>query len=61
MLGRMVANTMIKPHQSPVFDDPSNYGLDYEAVTFKASDGVSLSGWLIKGDKDGVVIQSHFG
>ena len=61
MLGRMIANTMVKPHQSPLFDEPTAYGLDYENVTFKASDGVTLSGWLIKGDKDKVIIQSHFG
>ena len=61
MLGNMIANTMVNPHQSPLFDDPKNYGLDYENVTFQASDGVNLSGWLIKGDKDKVVIQSHFG
>ena len=61
MFGKMIANTMIKPHQSPLFDDPENFGLDYESVTFEASDGVSLSGWLINGSKDKVVIQSHFG
>lgn len=61
MFGKMIANTMIKPFQSPLFDDPKNYGLDYEDVTFKASDGVSLSGWLIKGSQDKVIIQSHFG
>lgn len=61
MLGRMVANSFIKPFQSPVFDDPENYGLDYENVTFQARDGVKLSAWLIKGEKDRVIIQSHFG
>jgi len=53
MLGNMIADTFIKPFQSPVFDDPNNYGLDYENVTFKARDGVEISAWLIKGDKDG--------
>jgi dienelactone hydrolase len=61
MFGKMIANTMIKPFQSPLFDNPKTYGLDYEDVTFEASDGVSLSGWLIKGSKDKVIIQSHFG
>ena len=59
MFGTLIANTMIKPHQSPLFDDPKNYGLDFEDVTFETSDGVKLSGWLIKGDKDKVIIQSH--
>lgn len=61
MFGKMIANTFVKPFQAPVFDSPENYGLDFEDVTFKAEDGVELSGWLIKGDKDKVVIQSHFG
>ena len=61
MLGNMIANTFIKPFQSPVFDDPKNYGLDYENVSFEARDGVTLSGWLIKGETDKVIIQSHFG
>lgn len=61
MLGNMIANTFIKPFQSPVFDTPENYDLDYENVIFEAVDGVKLSGWLIKGDSDKVIIQSHFG
>ena len=58
MISRFIADTMIKPHQSPLFDDPGAYGLDYEDVTFQAADGVTLSGWLIKGSKDKVIIQS---
>jgi len=61
MFGNMIANMMIKPGSSPVFDIPSDYGLDYEDVTFKAKDGVELSGWLIKGSSNKIVIQSHFG
>ena len=61
MLGKMIADTFIKPFQSPLFDDPKNYALDYENVTFKADDGIELSGWLIKGANHKVIIQSHFG
>lgn len=61
MFGNMIANTFINPFQAPVFDDPADYGLDYENVTFTAQDGIELSGWLIKGNRDKVVIQSHFG
>ena len=61
MFGNMIANTFINPFQSPVFDDPNKYGLVYEDVTFNAIDGVTLSGWLIKGSTDKVIIQSHFG
>ena len=61
MLGNMLANSFIDASKSPVFDDPGNYSLDYENVKFKAKDGVELSGWLIKGEQDKVIIQSHFG
>lgn len=61
MFGNMISNMMVKPFQSPLFDDPKNYGLDYEDVEFKATDGVTLRGWLIKGGTDRVIVQSHFG
>ncbi len=61
MFGKQISDLMIKPGKSEVFDSPKNYGLDYEDVTFKADDGVTLSGWLIKGDTDKVIVQSHFG
>jgi pimeloyl-ACP methyl ester carboxylesterase len=52
---------MIKPGKSPVFNNPKDFGLDYENVEFHASDGVRLRGWLVKGGKDKIVVQSHFG
>lgn len=61
MLITMIANMMIKPGNSPVFNTPEDWSLDYEEVTFEAQDGVLLSGWLIKGGTDKVIIQSHFG
>ncbi len=61
MLGTMVSNMLFKPGQAPLFDSPSNYGLDFEDVEFKASDGVTLRGWLIPGASNKVIIQSHFG
>ena len=61
MFGKAISNLMIKPGLAPVFDSPENHGLEYEDVTFKAEDGVTLSGWLIKGGTDKVIVQSHFG
>lgn len=61
MFGKMVSNLMIKPGNSPVFNSPEEFSLNYEDVEFKAGDGVTLRGWLINGGKDKVVIQSHFG
>ena len=61
MFGNMISNMMVKPFQSPLFDSPANHGLDYENVEFKARDGVTLRGWLLKGSMNRVIIQSHFG
>lgn len=61
MISGMVADMMFKPGQAPVFDDPVAFGLPYENVAFEAKDGVTLRGWLIPGDKNRVIIQSHFG
>ncbi|WP_461587256.1 alpha/beta hydrolase family protein [Winogradskyella sp.] len=61
MIGKMFSDMMIKPGKSPVFETPEKYGLDYEDVTFKTNDGYTISGWLVKGRTDKVIIQSHFG
>jgi len=61
MFGKQISDLMIKPGKSPVFETPEKYSLEYEDVTFKTSDGVTLSGWLLKGGTDKVIIQSHFG
>jgi len=61
MLGKAISDMMIKPGKAPVFETPEKYGLDYENVVFKSKDGVELSGWLIKGNSDNVIVQSHFG
>lgn len=61
MFGNMISNMMVKPNQSPLFDSPEAYALDYEDVSFETEDGVTLRGWLIKGGTDRVIVQSHFG
>ena len=61
MITGYLSNAIVKGGVSPVFDSPEDYGLEYENVTFKASDGVSLKGWLIKGGSDKIIIQSHYG
>lgn len=61
MFGTMISDMMVKPHQSPLFDNPGDYDLDFEDVEFQASDGVILRGWLVKGGTDKVIVQSHFG
>lgn len=61
MFGKMVSDLMVKPGKSPVFETPDHYNLQYEDVSFQTKDGVTLSGWLVKGSKEKVIIQSHFG
>jgi dienelactone hydrolase len=61
MFGKTISDLMIKPGKSPVFETPDKYGLEYEEVTFSARDGVKLSGWLLGGGTDKIIIQSHFG
>lgn len=61
MFGKAISNLMIQPGKSPVFETPDQYDLAYEDVTFKTSDGITISGWLINGGTDKVIIQSHFG
>ena len=61
MFGSMISDMMIKPHQSPLFDSPEAYGLDYEDVEFKTEDDVTLRGWLILGGAEKVIVQTHFG
>lgn len=61
MIGTLISNMMVKPHQSPLFDSPESHGLEYEDVEFPAEDGTRLRGWLIKGGFNKVIIQTHFG
>ncbi len=61
MLTKFFSDLLIKSGKAPVFDNPADYGLEYEDVTFTTDDGVELSGWLIKGGTDKVIIQTHFG
>ena len=61
MITKFLSNTIVKGGAAPLFDNPGNYGLEYEDVSFTSSDGVQLSGWLLKGVTDKIIIQSHFG
>jgi hypothetical protein len=45
---------------SPVLHSPSEYGLEYEDVSFPARDGVPLDGWFIPAPGSGkLVIANH--
>jgi hypothetical protein len=57
----LVVKLMSCAGDSPVFESPADYDLDYEDVTFTTSDGVELSGWLMPGSGPGLIVQTHFG
>lgn len=61
MLTNYLSKLMIKGGVAPVFDDPSDFDLSPEDVSFKTSDGVTLRGWLFRGSGNGIIVQSHFG
>lgn len=61
MITNYLSNSIVKGGQAPVFGTPSDYGLEYEDVSFAASDGVTLRGWLITGGTNKIIIQSHYG
>lgn len=61
MITGFLSDTIVKGGAAPLFDNPQNYGLDYEEVSFHAEDGTKLSAWLVKGGTDKIIIQSHFG
>ncbi|CAL2087412.1 Alpha/beta hydrolase [Tenacibaculum sp. 190524A05c] len=61
MITKFLSNMIVKGGIAPLFDNPANYKLEYEDVEFKTKDGINLKGWLIKGGKDKVIVQSHFG
>lgn len=44
---------------TPIIGTPEDYGMEYEEVSFETQDGVEISGWLIKGGRDKVIIQAH--
>ena len=60
MISRTLANLATKT-RAPLFDNPSNWDLEYEDVEFQTSDGLTIRGWLVNPGCDKVIIQSHFG
>ena len=50
----------IRPIRHIQSDNPADYDLGYENVTFKSTDNIILKGWLIKSDNPkGTIIMTH--
>lgn len=58
---RMMGNIMLHPKRMPLVKNPADYGLQYEDVSIKTEDGVTLAGWLMKGTGNDVVVMGHPG
>ncbi|MDD3888128.1 MAG: hypothetical protein PHN19_05170 [Patescibacteria group bacterium] len=56
-----LAGTVIHLNRQPVPKTPKDYGMEYEKIEFKASDGVTIRGWLIPGDKNKLIVMTHVG
>lgn len=56
-----IADSIIHLNRQPVPKTPKDYGMDFESIEFKASDGVNIKGWLIPGSADKLVIINHVG
>ena len=56
-----LSSTIIYLNRQPVPKNPKDYGLDFENVEFKASDDVSIKGWLILGSLPKLIIMTHVG
>ena len=55
-----LAHNLAKPVRTPLLRKPDEVGLEYEEVTFRASDGVELHGWFIPAKSKQLIIHNHF-
>ena len=56
----MLADGLAQPPRTPMLQTPQDHGMDYEEITFLATDGVKLNGWFIPADSRRIVICNHF-
>lgn len=61
MIINYLSNSIVEGGKAPVFGTPADEGLTYDDVEFRASDGVALRGWLVRGGTDRIIVQSHYG
>jgi len=55
----VIAYFAIHQNRQLVPKDPCDYGLNFENIDFKASDGVNLKGWLIPGNLNKLIVMTH--
>ena len=61
LVSYFISGSIIHLNRQPVPKNPGDYGMNFENVEFKASDGVNIKGWLIPGSLKKLVIMTHVG
>ncbi len=56
-----LSRTVIHLDRQPVPKTPKEYGMDYQNIEFKATDGVDIKGWLIPAKSNKLIIITHVG
>lgn len=56
-----LAGTIIHLNRQPIPKNPKNYGMNFENIEFRTSDGVKIKGWLIPGSLKKLVVMTHVG
>jgi pimeloyl-ACP methyl ester carboxylesterase len=57
----VISGLIVHLDRQPLPKTPRDYGLAFEAVSFRTEDGVDLKGWLIPGGAPNLVIMTHVG
>jgi fermentation-respiration switch protein FrsA (DUF1100 family) len=53
------SNIMLYSHRQPIVRTPQDYGIGYEDIVFKSTDGITLKGWLLPAESDKIIIMTH--
>ena len=61
ILTYFIADSIIHMNRQPVPKNPGDYGMNFENIEFKASDGVNIKGWLIPGNLKKLIVITHVG
>ena len=57
--GYFIARSAIHQNRQPVPKNPGDYGMSFENIEFKTSDGINIKGWLIPGSTNKLIIMTH--
>ncbi|MBU0598033.1 hypothetical protein KKF61_03490 [Patescibacteria group bacterium] len=45
----LISSLILYPHRQAIAKTPKDFGMDYEDIEFKSTDGLTVSGWYIPG------------